>query len=640
MSQMTVRWSRGERTFSSDRPIRVGRSAECEVLVLDERVSRNPHLELRFEGDTWILEDKSSGGTYYNDQRVTTISVPGEYTFHLGAVDGPELTLIPGVPPTAAPPSDATGATGTDIAAATPPTGAGAGATGGPGGSDGAAPDPGAALLAEAAALDEAARAGSPGTAEPGGGATDAGAGPPGTAPASAGPPPAPGPPPTPPPPAAPTPPGMPAPPVPGFPGAPGTPPGPGAPPGPPPGAPPRFDPSQTVALDDRVLRLSWNDKELVIPVGYSATIGRDAGCELTIDSQIVSRHHARFGHDGTDWILEDLGSTRGTFVDGKRLSGPYRAQGVFEISLGDDTAGEKVRIVTAGEHKEPKPSRTPLVLALVALLVAVLGIGTVVALSGGDDEGGTTVVQQGNGGTRSNSEEQLTEVKASTVQIIAVDDFGNQMWSGSGTVITDEGHILTNAHVADPQSESLDALVPLLGGLEDRTPADGFVIAVAPKEDAATEPLYTAELVASSDTQDAAIIQITGDLDGEPIDDLPLEPVPIGTSSSLRAGQALHSLGYPGNLTTNSISVVEGDVLSFVSADEFREIVGGDSRKLMNTSAVLGQGSSGGPMVRDGEIVALNATISSLDNLDRGWAVPIDEIEDLLQEVGLTTRQ
>jgi putative serine protease PepD len=403
----------------------------------------------------------------------------------------------------------------------------------------------------------------------------------------------------------------------------------------------PRFDPSSTVALDDRALRLSYADKKLVVPPGYVITIGRDPSCDLAIDNQIVSRQHARFSHDGNHWILEDLGSTRGTFVDGRRIRGGYRAEGVFEASLGDDTAGEKVRVVTSGEHTEPK-SRLPLVLAIAAFVVALGGVAVAVALSSGDDDEPTAVQQPTEQESSvANTAEQLAEIKASTVLIEAIDDDGFSLWTGSGTVITSEGHILTNAHVADPPAESLDALVPLLGGLEDRTAPDGFVIWVSPSEDAAAEPRYFAELVASSDTQDASIIQITDDVEtGEPVTSIPLAPIPIGTSSTLRAGQTIHTLGYPANATTNSISVKTGDVVSFVSAEEFEDLVGGDDRKVMNTTAVLGQGSSGGPVARDGKIVGLNATLSTGDGLDRGWAVPIDEIEELLAEVGLAPEQ
>src|SRR5262245_47276400 len=138
MAQITVKWRGGERTFDSNRPIRVGRAAECDVLVLDERVSRNPHLELRFEHGTWVLDDKSSGGTYSNGQRVQTVSIPEAHTFNLGAPDGPELTITPvkAEEPAVPTPPATPAAPASPVAPAAP------------------AADPGAALLEEAARID------------------------------------------------------------------------------------------------------------------------------------------------------------------------------------------------------------------------------------------------------------------------------------------------------------------------------------------------------------------------------------------------------------------------------------------------------------------------------------------------------
>ncbi|MEW6400575.1 MAG: FHA domain-containing protein [Chloroflexota bacterium] len=48
--------------------------------------------------------------------------------------------------------------------------------------------------------------------------------------------------------------------------------------------------------------------------------IGRDPGVDLTIPSPAVSRRHARVSRDGNQYVLEDLGSSNGTFVNGERL--------------------------------------------------------------------------------------------------------------------------------------------------------------------------------------------------------------------------------------------------------------------------------------------------------------------------------
>ncbi len=58
-----------------------------------------------------------------------------------------------------------------------------------------------------------------------------------------------------------------------------------------------------------------------------SVSIGRDAPCELMIsDDPDLSRRHARLFWNGSSWMLEDLGSSNGTFIgefkSARRLSG------------------------------------------------------------------------------------------------------------------------------------------------------------------------------------------------------------------------------------------------------------------------------------------------------------------------------
>jgi pSer/pThr/pTyr-binding forkhead associated (FHA) protein len=58
-------------------------------------------------------------------------------------------------------------------------------------------------------------------------------------------------------------------------------------------------------------------------PLGNEASIGRAAGCQITVDDTYVSQIHARvFTRDG-QWMVEDLGSTNGTWMNRQRVSGP-----------------------------------------------------------------------------------------------------------------------------------------------------------------------------------------------------------------------------------------------------------------------------------------------------------------------------
>ena len=55
--------------------------------------------------------------------------------------------------------------------------------------------------------------------------------------------------------------------------------------------------------------------------IGSSITIGRLPDNAIVIDNPAVSSHHACVFRDGESFVLEDLQSTNGTFVDGKRIS-------------------------------------------------------------------------------------------------------------------------------------------------------------------------------------------------------------------------------------------------------------------------------------------------------------------------------
>lgn len=61
-----------------------------------------------------------------------------------------------------------------------------------------------------------------------------------------------------------------------------------------------------------------------VIPLGTSSvTVGRAADSTLVLDDDYASSHHVRlYPHEGT-WVVEDLGSTNGTWIDRTRVTGP-----------------------------------------------------------------------------------------------------------------------------------------------------------------------------------------------------------------------------------------------------------------------------------------------------------------------------
>ena len=62
--------------------------------------------------------------------------------------------------------------------------------------------------------------------------------------------------------------------------------------------------------------------------------IGRSRDCRVRLDSNRVSRHHARITVDGDAALIEDCGSRNGTWVGGQRTSGRVRLNDGDEIVI------------------------------------------------------------------------------------------------------------------------------------------------------------------------------------------------------------------------------------------------------------------------------------------------------------------
>jgi pSer/pThr/pTyr-binding forkhead associated (FHA) protein len=71
-------------------------------------------------------------------------------------------------------------------------------------------------------------------------------------------------------------------------------------------------------------------------PLGDEITLGRAAGCHVTVDDTYVSQIHARvFARDG-QYLVEDLGSTNGTYLNRKKVSGPMVMQRGDRLQVGN----------------------------------------------------------------------------------------------------------------------------------------------------------------------------------------------------------------------------------------------------------------------------------------------------------------
>ena len=77
----------------------------------------------------------------------------------------------------------------------------------------------------------------------------------------------------------------------------------------------------------------------LEIPLGTEPLmIGRASDAGLQIRDDYTSTHHARLLLWGTDWVVQDLDSTNGTFVDGARIDSPTQVPIGVPVKVGATT--------------------------------------------------------------------------------------------------------------------------------------------------------------------------------------------------------------------------------------------------------------------------------------------------------------
>ncbi len=166
-----------------------------------------------------------------------------------------------------------------------------------------------------------------------------------------------------------------------------------------------------------------------------------------------------------------------------------------------------------------------------------------------------------------------------STVQIIALTEEDGRfqpMWSGSGSILSPDGLILTNAHVVHAYDPAYQP--------------DALGVALTNRSDDPPDLQYLAEIQSIDVTLDLAVIQITSDLDGRPLDmeQLDLDYVSLADSDVLELGDLVRVLGYPG-IGGETITFTEGSVSGFS-----RER-GVEGRAWIKTDATIAGGNSGG---------------------------------------------
>ena len=162
----------------------------------------------------------------------------------------------------------------------------------------------------------------------------------------------------------------------------------------------------------------------------------------------------------------------------------------------------------------------------------------------------------------------------------------------GSGAIISPNGLIITNSHVARNAKE----ITCVLGNREQ----------------------LTAEIVGYDENIDLALLQLK-----LPDGHAPLPTVSFGDSDALREGQFVLALGSPFGFTRS---------ISFGIISATRRYLAFEHYHLwIQTDAAINPGNSGGPLVNDcGEVIGIN-TLKSRHGDNIGFAIPANTVKDII---------
>ncbi|MEV6549752.1 trypsin-like peptidase domain-containing protein [Streptomyces sp. NPDC051597] len=275
----------------------------------------------------------------------------------------------------------------------------------------------------------------------------------------------------------------------------------------------------------------------------------------------------------------------------------------------------------TAGAPARRGPRRGALVLGAVVLALVAGGIGG--GIGAYVERTGTTHVSlpQAGKGPIGRAPDSVAGIAASALPGVVTLHVSGESESGTGTgfVLDNAGHILTNNHVVQPAGSSGDISVTFSGGESAR-----------------------ATVVGRDSGYDLAVVRVTG-VSG-------LKPLPLGNSDNVQVGDPVVAIGAPFDLSNTVTSGI-------ISAKERPITAGGEKGDgsdvsyvdALQTDAPINPGNSGGPLLDSrAHVVGINSAIRAAGSSDSGgqggsiglgFAIPVNQGKRVAEELINTGR-
>ncbi len=214
-------------------------------------------------------------------------------------------------------------------------------------------------------------------------------------------------------------------------------------------------------------------------------------------------------------------------------------------------------------------------------------------------------------------SRRQIEDIAQTVVQIVTLDNRGDPISAGSGTIIDATGMILTNRHVIDGGSD--------------------FAILTITDMREQPELTFYASLVGVSSDIDLAVLQIDRDENGDDINPARLDlPYMDATNMDVAHGDRIYIFGFP-DIGDGYLVVTQGSITT-IEADK----IGRDRVAVWyQTDAEISPGNSGGLAVNTaGEFIGIPTAVRTDEaTLGRlGGITPYEAIQVVLKNEGLDT--
>jgi S1-C subfamily serine protease len=206
-----------------------------------------------------------------------------------------------------------------------------------------------------------------------------------------------------------------------------------------------------------------------------------------------------------------------------------------------------------------------------------------------------------------SSEQDIVTKVKPGLVLINTALQYNSEAAAGTGIVINADGLVLTNNHV-----------------IGDSTEITATVIS--------TGKTYPATVVGYDQTGDVALIQLQH-ASG-------LTTVPVGDSSSARAGAAVVAMGNAAG--QGAITATAGHIIALnqtiTASNEAGSITSETLHGTIQTNADIVPGDSGGPLANSAGVIGMDAGHDAGDQQEpaAGFAIPINSALSVARQIAV----